>query len=233
MHQMNQERAIAMITNFKKSVAAGMFVLGLIAAPVQASVVLLQDDFNSDSNASVLNFSSFNNWAVDSGTVDYIRQGGFGIGCAGGNGGCVDLDGSTGNGGRLTSNANFNFLAGETYRLSADISGNQRGGANDTFTLSVGAFSVTLTLPPSAPFGEHFLQFISGTGFASQVAFETSSNDNVGVIVDNVLLQCVTCQNGASLPEPGALALFSLGLLGLGLARKRGRRVCDETRVAV
>ena len=202
---------------------ASIAALSFAAVPAQATI-LFQDNFNTDSAISVLNFNGFANWAVDNGTVDYIRQGGFGISCAGGAGGCVDLDGSTSNGGRMVSNTTFNFLAGETYQLRLEVSGNQRGGAADVFSFGILGFGSATPAPfaPGDPFTvQSFGGFSSSSPFSGQLFIETSSNDNVGVIIDNVVLECLTCQNGNVVPEPGILALMSLGLLGFGLARKR------------
>jgi PEP-CTERM motif len=169
------------------------------------------------------NFNAFTNWTVDNGTVDYIRSGAFGISCVGGAGGCVDLDGSTSNGGRMLSNTTFSFLAGESYRLTLDVSGNQRGGAADIFNFGILGFGFATPDPLASgdPFTQQsFGSFSSSTAFSGQLFIETSSNDNVGVIIDNVSLECVTCLNG-NVPEPGALSLLGLGLAGLGVGRRR------------
>jgi hypothetical protein len=197
--------------------------IGFAAAPAQA-IVLFQDNFDSDSAATVLNFSGLANWTVSNGTIDYIRSGDFGISCVGGAGGCIDLDGSTSNGGRMTSNLSFNLLANETYRLVINVSGNQRSGATDDVTwgfTSSGAATLS-GIAPGAAFTAQDFTSVSASARVEQLFIETTSADNVGVIIDNVLFECVTCQNGGGqVPEPGALALLGLGLAGLGVLRKR------------
>lgn len=210
-----------MLRHLRQMLAASIALLAAAAMPAQGAVVLLQDNFDSDGAASVLNFNGFANWNVDNGTVDYIRSGGFGIGCAGGAGGCVDLDGSSNNGGRMLSKLTFNLVASETYRFTLDVSGNQRGGAADTLTFGfLGQASLTpAAIPPGAPFTVQSFE-ISGFSGPTQFFIETASNDNIGPIIDNVLVQCVSCQPN-NVAEPGMLALFSLGLMGLGLRRRR------------
>lgn len=104
------------------------------AAPSRAAIVL-SDNFDGENGGnSSLNYAGFANFTVSGGTVDIIGNGGFGIGCAGGAGSCVDLDGSTGNGATLTTNLFYSFNAGDLVTLSILLSGNQRGGAADEFS---------------------------------------------------------------------------------------------------
>jgi hypothetical protein len=115
----------------KSLIAAGVLAATTASLPAAAAVIF-QDNFDADNAASVLNFNSLINWDVSGGTIDYIRNGGFGIGCVGGTGGCLDTDGSTGNAGRITSKSIFTFDAGVDYFIDLSLSGNQRGGASDS-----------------------------------------------------------------------------------------------------
>lgn len=191
--------------------------IALSVGSAQATV-LFEDDFDDDSAVSVLNFNAFDNWNVVEGTVDYIRSGGFGISCVGGTGGCVDVDGSTGNGGRMETSAIFHFDAETTYVLYVDVSGNQRGGAADFIDIGFAGFaSFSTPVPVDMPWTEFPLAVWSSSAWDARIFIETSSNDNVGPVIDNVRL--VTLQ----VPEPATLALSMAalaGLIGSGGARR-------------
>lgn len=215
-----------MVARIRRVLVSGIAALGFVCGSANAAVTLFQDDFETDSASSVLNFNAFNNWTVSDGTVDYIRSGGFGITCFGGAGGCVDLDGSTTNGGRMTSKQTFTILAAETYLLSLQFSGNQRTGPFDEFDFGLDGigFISRFNIPAGQSFGEASFQFNGLSGLAP-LFIQTGSNDNIGVIIDNVSLTCLTCGDGGTVPEPGSLALVGMTLLtaAAGVARTRAK----------
>ena len=196
--------------------------LGLASALTLASSVsfahnidLLTDGFENDETNSVLNYTGFEHWTVTSGTVDLIKEPGYGISCNGGSF-CVDLDGSTGSGGTLVSK--HSFKAG-TYNISLDFSGNQRNAnaaGNDSFNVLFGG-SVLANIPFTAfDAGWNTLNLLATVNAGDRFSISTGSNDNIGLIIDNISIAKVS-----EVPLPAAAFLFAPALLGfMGLRRK-------------
>lgn len=222
--------------------AAGAVALSWAGAAGATSVLF--DDF--DGETAALNYNAFANWTVSDGTVDVVNHGSFGINCAGGAGKCVDLDGSTGNAGIMTSNP-FAFDAGDIVTLTFQARGNDRGGALDTLTAGFsflgatdgtsfsgggfgaggGAFlgattlSFSDTLASEDPYAAYTLGFTAASAGSLNVFINAAGGDNVGPILDNVGLD-ITAPNGV-IPEPATWAMMVLGFGGLGAMLRRRR----------
>jgi hypothetical protein len=204
----------------------GALLLVGIAASSHATT-LFSDNFDGLSSQPALNTVP-TGWQVVGGptrAVDWIYSGGYGIGCLGGAGGCVDLDGSSSQAGYLRTTGTFAFASGVDYSLTAYLSGNQRGGAADslTFGISDGSSALCTTavsaVSQSAPYAQYTCFFTAASSLSGFIFFDHAGADDVGMILDDVRLE--SRDNGTSVPEPATLALLGLGLAGLGIGRRR------------
>lgn len=220
-----------------------------LASSTASAQTLLNDNFNNlNGGNSALNYTGFPNWNVTSGTVDYLNN--FsGLSCVGSPSGCVDLDGSTASGGTMRTQSTFGFTSGQTMRITFDLSGNQRGGTDlwhlkllfgglPTGSYStggafgagsggpfVGLSSITLNQASTStdPFGTYVFNFFAQSSGTVQYEIGTSSADNIGPILDNVLIERFDATT--VVPEPSTWAMLAFGLGGIGFAGRRRRKV--------
>ena len=175
------------------------------AAPV------FSDNFNSYSSS--LNWVPPANWAVTSGTVDLIGAN-SGFDFFPGNGGYVDLDGSTGTPGTLQTVSSF---AAGNYTLTFDLGGNARNDGSKTTVITLGSFTTSVTLASTDPYQLYTLNFLT-TGGQLSFADLAGGNNNVGNILDNVSLS-------SAVPEPSTWAMMILGFFGLGVVAYRKKSI--------
>lgn len=202
----------------KKILAAVAFVAAVAWAQAANATPIFSDNFNSTTTQS-LNQTVFTNWTVTSGSVDVIGDGGSFAFLPLGNGNYVDLDGSTGQPGTITTNM---FFAAGTYRVTFDLAGSQ-GGANNVDTtpktteiaFSIGGVTQSLTLSSTDTLQTHSYTFT--TTAPGQLSFSdlAGGNNNVGNLLDNVSVTAV--------PEPATWAMMILGFLGMGFIGYRRR----------
>ena len=187
---------------------------------------------------------------LNTGTVDLVHTGdGFGITCAGGPGGCIDLDGSSNNGGLIVSKLAYNFAAGQKVTLSFLISGNQRDLHQTDNWIGVLSFAAPTAISNvnydagcGATAGSNGVYASFGVddalcatnkttpftlrtfSFVTQQAgsFRALFDDLTGADNVGAILDDVRLDI-ATVPEPAAWALMlaGFGLTGVGLRRKR------------
>ena len=184
-----------------------LFVFLIVALCARQSFAgyILNDDFDSEhGGAGILNYNGFANWTVSDGTVDLIGNGYYDF--LPGNGLYVDMDGSTGNAGIMTTTLS---LDPGTYMLSFDLAGNQRNSAAEQVNVQVelgSVFSGTYSLGRYDPFTTFTEYFTVGSTHNYYLSFEGLYGDNIGMLLDNVKVSLV--------PLP---ATILLGFIGLGI----------------
>jgi hypothetical protein len=192
------------------------FAVSLLSATAAQAVPLFSDNFDSEA----LGLSTgLDNWTISDGTIDVIGTGSFDF--YPGNGNYLDLDGSSGNAGKITTNTAFNLLPG-TYTLSFQLGGSARGGS-DSVTVALGSiYSEVFTLAFNAGL-QNITRTINLAAAAGSgaLSFENAGGDNVGLILDDVSLDFSRVQS--DVPEPSSLALLALGGIA-GVARRRRAR---------
>lgn len=193
----------------------------LTGATSAAAAVVFSDTFDPISNSQ--ENTPPPNWMQSGSKVDWVKNGDYGIHCAGNTGGCVDLvgTGAAGSAGYLSQKIP---LAAGQYQLSFAISGNQRVNSTDAYTFDVVDGSVSL-LVPTGPRSET----VSGSTFSTVTAlFTVAANTdvrmifagiatagNIGALVDNVSISTV--------PLPAAAWLLLSGLGGVAAFARRRR----------
>jgi hypothetical protein len=193
------------------TLAAAALLAGAAGVASANAGTVFSDNFNSYDGQ--LNWVPPVNWTVSSGSVDLIGEtpSGTSFDFFPGNGGFVDLDGSTSQAGTLSTLTTF---AAGTYTLSFDLGGNDRGDSDKTTVVSLGDFSQTITLPSSSALQTYSYTFTT-TGGALSFADLGGGNQNIGNVLDNVSLSAV--------PEPATWAAMLLGFGGVGVAMRRRR----------
>lgn len=189
-----------------KIIASLLGVMGVLAGSTCASAQVFLDNF--DGEALGLN-QSLDNWAVSDGTIDVIGTGFFDLRPPRFR--YLDMDGSTSNAGKITTNQVF---AAGNYILSFDLSGNGRNSAMDTVRISLGGYSESISLAGTDPFATYVRNV--NVAAPSQLIFDHAGGDNIGLLLDNVVVR----EANAAVPEPSAL-LYGLALAPVGLALRR------------
>lgn len=201
-----------------------MLAAGAITLAAQANAItIFSDDFNSEGPVDTFNYTGFANWTVAPGTVDLIGAGGA-YDLFPGNGLYVDLDGSTGVAGTMTS-IGIGVTPGN-YVLSFMLGGNARSAPNDTVNVSVdtGFAAQGYSLASSDPLALQTIPFVVGSATTINLVFANLGGDNTGAILDNVTLERLESSKpdgGDSVPDGGmSVVLLGMSLFAIGFGRK-------------
>jgi hypothetical protein len=180
-------------------------------------MVLLSDNFNLENGGSwALNYSGFANWDVSNGTVDLIGDGSSWPYLPPGNGLYLDMDGSTGDAGKITTKTSFDLTPGVSYVLSFDLAGNQIRDTSETITVQIATGTVldkTYTVFRTDPLTTITEIFTVAEATSGKLSFEVAGGDNVGPLLDNVSLTVVP------LPAAGLIGMLGLGVAGWKLRK--------------
>ncbi|HEY1468102.1 MAG TPA: PEP-CTERM sorting domain-containing protein [Candidatus Acidoferrum sp.] len=131
-------------------------------------------------------------------------------------GNCLDMDGSTGAAGQITSA--MMSLAPGTYTLSFDLIGSQRGLTTST-TVTLGSlFNQTFILGSSDVASGIVNDTITvASPTTAALIFTSNTPGNIGALLDNVNFAAAS----VATPEPATLSLLGIGLVGLMARRRR------------
>jgi hypothetical protein len=192
---------------------AAVLVVVFSAARAGAAPTFFDSFDTENSGVAKLNYIGFANWTVSDGAVDLIGNAYYDL--QPGNGLYVDLDGSRLAAGKITSVPIA--LSQGTYELSFELAGNLRNyDSPDTAAVQVdmgNLLNKVYSLPKDAPF-TLFTEtlMVSGPSMVT-LSFEGSGGDNVGMLLDDVLVRVI--------PAPGALMLGGIGVSLIGWLRRR------------
>jgi choice-of-anchor C domain-containing protein len=189
-----------------KIITAAVFATISLAGTAHANLIV-NGDFESSVGLVGNGYLTVNNgqsnvtgWTVGLTSIDLIR-GNYGAI----NGLSIDILGTPGPG---SISQSFMASAGTTYLLGFDLF---RNGGN-SIDVQIGSSAQTFT--SVNPTYTHFsMNYTAAANGPTTLSFASLSNGNGGAVLDNVSVTAV--------PEPGTIALLGLGLLGVGLARRR------------
>lgn len=207
---------------------SALVACALAASAANGTTTLLSDNFEEDPVG--LGQTSLANWTVARGSVDVLAAGEFGVT---GRGHFLDMDGTDKFAAKLVSDQTFALTPGTVYTLSFDVGGSMRSAvpAPNTMTVSLGdAFSTTVTKNFNDPFVTLTFPITVSTATTANLVFDHQGGDQVGLLLDNVLLTAEqTAPGPVPIPLPvaawmGAATMGGILLVGGTRGRRTRRR---------
>lgn len=195
--------------------ACALSAMLLASAPASAGN-LFQPNFNSENGGNgQLNYTGFQNFSVSSGSVDLIGNGFFDFNSN--NNLYVDMAGSSGQYGALTTNGTFGPGA---YEITLDVGGSIYAGTSDGVSVSWAGCGVNCySTGAIAGLTEKVLTFKVDLTSASAFTIADlglSGNPNIGATLFGF--------NVVEVPEPMSMALLGTGLLGASFFGRRKKK---------
>jgi PEP-CTERM motif len=176
-----------------------------LLSPLMAEQINFFDNFQEEITG--LNYTNFANWNVTKGSVDSY----YGLGFDRSNI-FVDMGGTTGEFGILTSKQTFSFSSGYIYEVSFDLAGSQRFTWEEvpsTVTMSLGNIyqNQSFYLLAYDPWQTFTFVFTVNSPISANLVFEGSGiNPNVGLLLDNVRI------TSTPVPEPSIMVLLGISI---------------------
>ncbi len=199
----------------KLVVSAGFLAFVSLGSAASNAAPILSDNFDTENGgAPVLNYGSFTNFDVSSGSVDLIGNGYFDF--YPGNGLYVDLCGSTGVCGGLTTKQVF---AAGTYTITLNLAGNARINTSDGVNVTFGSSSNNYNAPSyNTPFTVTNTLTLALPSALTISDLGLTGNPNVGTILFSV---AIDSKNEVPEPATWALLLVGLAVVGFGMRQRK------------